>query len=65
MGVSSKQFIPAITRQGYFDVLPGQPGNRARLRIDFHIDEERHLVASMYDIQREREIRNERVTRLR
>ncbi|MEP6756729.1 MAG: Hsp70 family protein [Chthonomonadales bacterium] len=45
--------------------LPGQPGNRARLRIDFHIDEERHLVASMYDIQREREIRNERVTRLR
>jgi hypothetical protein len=43
----------------------GQEGGRARLRIDFTIDEERYLVASMYDLLRDREMKTERVQKLR
>ena len=45
--------------------IPGQESGRARLRIDFTIDDERHLVATIFDILRDKEIRSERVTRLR
>ena len=43
----------------------GQEGGRARLRIEFTIDEDRYLVASMYDLLRDREFRSERVQKLR
>jgi molecular chaperone DnaK (HSP70) len=43
----------------------GQEGNRARLRIEFTIDDGRHLVATIHDLLRDREIRSERVTQLR
>lgn len=44
---------------------PGQ-GNQARLRIDFTIDDERYLCATIHDLQRERNIRaQDRVVRLR
>jgi molecular chaperone DnaK (HSP70) len=41
-------------------------GSEARLRIDFWIDDQRHLVASMYDLQRKSLLRDhERVVQLR
>lgn len=43
---------------------PGQ-GNQARLRIDFTIDDERYLCAKVHDLLKDREIRAERVTKLR
>jgi hypothetical protein len=44
---------------------PGQ-GSQARLRIDFFIDEERYLCATIYDLLRGREIRTgDRVSVLR
>ncbi len=46
-------------------VPPGQEVTKARLRIDFTIDEQRHLVAEIFDMLQDKKIRSERVTRLR
>ena len=44
---------------------PGQ-GSQARLRIDFTIDENRFLCATIHDLLRQRDLRSdERVVRLR
>ena len=43
----------------------GQNNNRARLRIDFRVDEERYLCATIFDLLLEKEIRSERVRKLR
>jgi molecular chaperone DnaK (HSP70) len=45
---------------------PGDESKKARLRIDFTIDDSRFLCATIHDLQRERDIRtNERVLKLR
>ena len=45
---------------------PGDDSKKARLRIDFTIDDSRFLCATIHDLQRERDIRtNERVLKLR
>ena len=45
---------------------PGDDSKKARLRIDFTIDDARFLCATIHDLQRERDIRvNERVLKLR
>jgi molecular chaperone DnaK (HSP70) len=43
----------------------GADGSKARLRIDFTVDDQRHLVASIFDLQTNKEMRTERVIRLR
>ena len=45
---------------------PPGTGPQARLRIDFTIDDERYLCATIHDLERDRDIRvNDRVYRLR
>jgi len=47
-------------------LAPPGTGTQARLRIDFTIDEQRYLCATMHDLLRDRDIRTEdRVVRLR
>jgi hypothetical protein len=47
-------------------LYPPGSGSQARLRVDFTIDGERWLCATVHDLLRDRDIRtNERVIRLR
>lgn len=64
-GDEEVECVVALNEGEQIKLIPPGQGNQARLRIDFTIDEQRYLCATAHDILRDKEIRSERVVRLR
>ncbi len=65
-GNEEDECVVTLNEGDALKLSPPGMGPQARLRIDFTIDDQRYLCATIHDIVRERDIRtNERVVRLR
>jgi len=65
-GTEEEECVVALNEGDAIRLYPPGAGDSARLRVDFTIDEDRWLCATVHDLLRQRDIRtNERVIRLR
>lgn len=65
-GTEEEECVVVLNEGDAVRLYPPGAGDRARLRVDFTIDEERWLCATVYDLLRQKDIRtNDRVIRLR
>jgi molecular chaperone DnaK (HSP70) len=65
-GAEESECVMALNEGDAIRLYPPGSGSQARLRVDFTIDGERWLCATVHDLLRDRDIRtNERVIRLR
>lgn len=65
-GTEEAECVMALNEGDAIRLFPPGAGSQARLRVDFTIDGERWLCATVHDLLRNRDIRtNERVIRLR
>ncbi len=65
-GTEEAECVMALNEGDAIRLFPPGAGSQARLRVDFTIDDERWLCATVHDLLRNRDIRtNERVIRLR
>jgi len=65
-GTEEQECVMVLNEGDAIRLYPPGSGEKARLRVDFTIDDERWLCATVHDLLRERDVRtNDRVIRLR
>lgn len=65
-GSEEEECVMVLNEGDAIRLYPPGAGDRARLRVDFTIDDERWLCATVHDLLRDRDVRtNDRVIRLR
>ena len=65
-GAEENECVVVLNEGDTFRLAPPGSGTQARLRIDFTIDANRYLCATVHDLQRQRDLRTEeRVVQLR